>query len=249
MMASNVGIIFFVICCATVVKSSQDISEYSLTNLPTEESSIVAETSGIDTTTLKDTYHDLGKGAKMGFYAAATHKTGFKDKALSIHGDVSSLQDSSISAFQKFDETSKRALKNLQEAFEHISDSEEGKAHELLDEVGRQANDLTKEAKNIELQAGAGRDKVSSLLEEIYNSRVTLQTVSTAWEDVSNNCVDLKKRVTDKAVVATPLFQKQAITLYAQWLSLSKASRYFLSEVKPIEAIEDAQNKMKKDEL
>ena len=335
----------------------------------------------------------------MGFYAAAAHETGFKDKALSIHGDVSSLQDCSISAFQKFDETSKRALTNLQEAFEHISDSEEGKAHELLDEVGRQANDLVKEAKNIELQAGAGRDKVSSLLEEIYSSRgerekektiieaqeqelqaqkartetdlrnaqaaaaesrrqadqarqdadhekrkkkkkckgwkklkcklakavnwnlvgkyekrekslrqeaerhlarareqqqnaatassqlqqlanklnearekiksientaqglmdiitnyngltVTLQTVSTAWEDVSNNCVDLKKRVTDKAAVATPSFQKQAITLYAQWLSLSKASRYFLSEVKPIEAIgADAQNKMKKDEL
>ena len=415
MMASNSRVVFFVICCATVVVgSTQDngkstgclhctafisyfIGEYSLTNLPTEDSSLVAEASGFDTTLLKDTYHDLGKGAKMGFYAAAAHETEFKDKALSIHGDVSSLQDSSISAFQKFEETSKKALKNLEVAFEHISDSEGGKAHELLDEVGRQANDLAKEAKDIELQAGAGRDKVSSLLEEIYSSRgerekekaiieaqerdlqaqkahtetdlrnaqaaaaesqrqadqarqdadhekrkkkkkckgwkklkcklakavnwnlvgkyekrekslrqeaerhsarareqqqnaarassqlqqlanklsearqkimsiektaqglqdiisnyngltVTLQSVSTAWEDVSNNCVDLNKRVTNGATVSTPLFQKQAVTLYVQWLSLSKASKYFLNEVKPIEAI-DAQSKMKKDEL
>ena len=413
MMASNTGIVFFVISCATVVGSTHDIGkstgclhctafisyfigEYSLTNLPTEDSSLVAETSGFDTTLLKDTYHDLGKGAKMGFYAAAAHETEFKDKALSIHGDVSSLQDSSISAFQKFEEASKKALKFFQVAFEHISDSEGGKAHELLDEVGRQANDLAKEAKDIELQAGAGRDKVSSLLEEIYSSRgerekekaiieaqerdlqaqkvhtetdlrnaqaaaaesqrqadqarqdadrekkkkkkckgwkkllrelakavnwnlvgkyekrekslrqeaerhsarareqqqnaarassqlqqlanklneaqqkitsientaqglqdiisnyngltVTLQSVSTAWEDVSNNCVDLNKRVTNEAAVATPLFQKQAVMLYVQWLSLSKASKYFLNEVKPIEAI-DTQNKMKKDEL
>ena len=340
----------------------------------------------------------------MGFYIAVAYKTEFKDKAQSIHNDIILLQNATILTFQKFKEKSREALQKLQVAFEHVSDDKEGKAHELLDEVGSLANDLAKEARDIELQARADHDKVSSLLQQIYNSRselknkkdkikkqeqklqaekahtetdirntkaaadrsqrqagqarydadhekrkkeekcegwkslictlarainwnlveeyeikerslrweaerhsarareqqqnvarassklqqlenelnevqekmksndntaqglmdiitnyngltATLQTFSTAWEDVSNNCVDLKKRVTDKAAVATPLFQKQAITLYAQWLSLSKASKSVLSEIKQIKAIEgtitptDAQNKIKKIKL
>ena len=59
-------------------------------------------------------------------------------------------------------------------------------------------------------------------------------------------------RVTNEAAVGTPSYQKQAITLYAEWLSLSLSIKLFLSEVKPIEAIKgtvtpaDAQNKIKK---
>ncbi|XP_019858732.1 PREDICTED: uncharacterized protein LOC109586962 [Amphimedon queenslandica] len=395
-------IAFFMIYCAAIVG---DI-KYSLTNLPTKDSSLVylvPWTGWIDDKALTNTFNDLGIGANMGFYTAVAYKTEFKDKAQSIRNDIISLQVATILTFQKFEEKSNEALKKLHVAFEHISDDREGEAHIiLLDEVGSLANDLAKEARDIELQASTGRDKVSSLLKEIYSSRgelknkkneiekqeqrlqaqkartetdlrnaqaaaaesqrqadqarynadhekrkkeekcegwkflictlarainwnlveeyeikerfhrreaehhlarareqqqkaarafsqlqqlanklnearekiksneniaqglqdiicnyngltVTLQTFSTAWEDVSNNCADLKKRVTDKAAVAAPSFQKQAITLYAQWLSLGISSKSVLNEIKPIKVIEetitpkDAQNKIKKD--
>ena len=318
----------------------------------------------------------------MGYDVAVAHDTAFTDKAKSIQNDVLSLQDASILAFQKFEDKSNVALKKLQAAFQHLSNSEEEQAQPLLDEVGNEANDLAREAKNLELKAGTGHDKVSAVLQDIYASRsqreqkkasieaqerdlmaqkarteaklrnaqaaaaesnrqadqagqeaehqrkkkekacrgllkkikcvfkndkkkyekkeksfreeaerhlaqarqqqiqakqassqlqqianslnvaqqriqsienmaqglqsinsnyngltVALRTTSTAWEDIGNNCQDLKKQVTNKEVVASSAFQKSAVRLYAQWLSLNKDSRHFLQDTKPIQAI------------
>lgn len=319
----------------------------------------------------------------MGYDVAVAHGTVFTDKARSIQNDVSSLQDASILAFQKFKDKSNVALTKLQAAFEHLSNSEEEQAQPLLNEVGNEANDLAREAKNLELKAGTGRDKVSAVLQDIYASRsqreqekasieaqerdltaqkarteaelrnaqaaaaesnrqadqagqeaerqrkkkkkackgllkkakcalfkndekkyrkrersfreeaerhlaqarqqqvqaeqalsqlqqianslnvarqkiqsientaqglqsinsnyngltVALQSTSSAWEDIGNNCQDLKKQVTNKEVVASPTFQESAVRLYAQWLSLNKDSRHFLQDTKPIQAI------------
>ena len=84
------------------------------------------------------------------------------------------LQVTIILAYQKFEEKSKEALQKLQIAFEYISNDKEDKARILLNEVGHLANDLAKEARDIELQAGTDRDKVLSLLKQIYSSRSEL---------------------------------------------------------------------------
>lgn len=144
---------------------------YSFTHLP-DATSIDSYQTTINATKLANNFHQLAKYASIAFYTTVAHaNTPLQEKTQAIYHDVVALHSKFTSTFSDFKTKSEGSLKQLKLAFEHLLRQKQDEAHSIINTINEQSITLAKQSNDLHQEAGTERDKVSVMLQQIYESK------------------------------------------------------------------------------
>ena len=144
---------------------------YSFTHLP-DATSIDSYGTTINASKLANNFRQLAKYASIAFNTTVAHaNTPLQEKTQAIYHDVVALHSKFSSTFSEFKTKSEDSLKQLKLAFDHFLQQKQDEAQNIINAINEQSISLAKQSNDLHQEAGSERDKVSIMLQQIYESK------------------------------------------------------------------------------